>query len=241
MNPQKDPLHINAKKNDIAKIVLMPGDPLRAKYIADKYLENAKLVTSVRNMYGFTGTYKNKEVTIMGSGMGMPSMGIYAFELIYYYNVSKIIRIGTCGVNYPAMEIPSVVLTKRCYSPSNYAYTYDGTTTHIEKPSKLLNDKILEIAKKKDIKLYYGTILTCDQFNPYIDNNKFNRKIPKNIVPIASDMETYALLHIAKKMNCEATSLLTCVDSPFSDKKLSIKEREQSLDEMILLALDSII
>lgn len=241
MNPQKEPIHINAKKNEIANIVLMPGDPLRAKYIANKFLKDAKLVTSVRNMYGFTGTYKNKKVTIMGSGMGMPSMGIYAFELFYYYNVSKIIRIGTCGANYPAMEIPSIVLTKNCYSLSNFAYTYDGTSTHLEQPSKILNKKIKELAKKKNLNLYYGTVLTTDQFTPYINTNKFYKKIPKNIVPIASEMETYALLHIARKMNREATSLLTCTDSPFSDQILSVKQREQSLDDMILLALDSII
>ena len=98
MKPQELPIHIKCNKEDIAPKVLMPGDPLRAKYIAEKFLDNARLVTSVRNMFGFTGTYKGVPVTIMGSGMGMPSMSIYAFELFYYFNVQEIIRIGTCGV-----------------------------------------------------------------------------------------------------------------------------------------------
>ena len=107
MKPQDYPIHIDAKKNQIAEAVLMPGDPLRAKYIAKKYLKNAKLVTDVRNMFGYTGTYKGKRVTVMGSGMGMPSMSIYAFELFYFYNVQRVIRIGTCGVAYqPSLWVP---------------------------------------------------------------------------------------------------------------------------------------
>ena len=153
MKPQELPIHIKCKKNDIAKNVLMPGDPLRAKYIAKKFLTDAKLVTKVRNMYGYTGKYKGKEVTIMGSGMGMPSMSIYAFELFYYFNVKKIIRIGTCGVVSPLVNVPEVILAKDVYSLSNFAYTYDGTTTHTEKPSAKLNEKIKKTAKKMKMEL----------------------------------------------------------------------------------------
>lgn len=241
MKPQEEPIHIKCKKNDIAELVLMPGDPLRAKYIAEKFLKNAKLVTSVRNMFGFTGTYKGKKVTIMGSGMGMPSMSIYAFELFYYFNVKKIIRIGTCGVVTKNINVPEVILAKDVFSLSNFAYNYDGTTTHIEKPSKKLNANIIKTAQAKKMTLRYGTVLTCDAFGPYINMDKVLKRIPKTINPIAEEMEAYALLHVAKTFKREAACIVTAVDSKFSDVVLSIEDREKSLDDMILLALDSII
>ena len=118
----ENPIHIKCEKEDIAPIVLMPGDPLRAKYIAENFLTEARLVTSVRNMYGFTGYYKEIRVTVMASGMGMPSMSIYAFELIHYFNVKKIIRIGTCGVVDESVKIPELILADNIYSESNFAY-----------------------------------------------------------------------------------------------------------------------
>ena len=241
MKPQKEPIHIKCNKRDIAKNVLMPGDPLRAKYIAEKFLKNARLVTSVRNMFGYTGSYKGKKVTIMGSGMGMPSMSIYAFELFYYFNVEKIIRIGTCGVVTPDVKVPEIILAKDVYSFSNFAYTYDGTKTHLEKPSNKLNQKIIENAKKQNKLLHVGTVLTTDAFGPYINIDKLLKKIPKDIHPIAEEMEAYALLHVAKVFKRDATAMVTAVDSKFSEKVLSIEDRERSLDEMIVLALDSII
>jgi len=241
MKPQEQPIHIKCHKNDIAPLVLMPGDPLRAKYIAEKFLTKARLVTSVRNMFGYTGLYKGKRVTIMGSGMGMPSMSIYAFELFYYYNVKKVIRIGTCGVVTKDIEVPELILANDVYSLSNFAYIYDETKTHIEYPSKKLNKKIIETAKKQGKKLNVGTVLTCDQFGPYINMDKVLEKLPNNIHPIAEEMEAYALMHVAKVFNREAAAIVTAVDSKFSDVVLSIEDREKSLDDMILLALDSII
>ena len=241
MKPQEYPIHIKCGKNQIADKVLMPGDPLRAKYIAEKFLKNAKLVTSVRNMFGYTGLYKGKRVTIMGSGMGMPSMSIYAYELFRYFNVQKVIRIGTCGVVTPDVKVPELILAKDVYSLSNFAYIYDETKTHLEKPSSKLNKKIIEVAKSKNVKLHVGTVLTCDQFGPYIDMNRVLKKIPKDVHPIAEEMEAYALLHVAKVFKREATAIVTAVDSKFSEIVLSIEEREKSLDDMILLALDSII
>ena len=241
MKPQEYPIHIKCKKNEIAKNVLMPGDPLRAKYIANKFLEDVKLVTKVRNMYGYTGKYKGKQVTIMGSGMGMPSMSIYAFELFYYFNVKKIIRIGTCGVVTPLVKVPEVIVAKDVYSLSNFAYNYDGTTTHTEKPSSKLNDKILKMAKQRKLDVRYGTVLTCDAFGPYINMDKVLKRIPRNVKPIAEEMEAYALLHVAKTFKRDAACIVTAVDSKFSDEVISIEDRERSLDDMILLALDSII
>lgn len=241
MKPQDEPIHIKCKKSDIAELVLMPGDPLRAKYIAEKFLKNARLVTSVRNMFGFTGTYKGKKVTVMGSGMGMPSMSIYAFELFYFFNVKKVIRIGTCGVVTPEIEVPELILANDVYSLSNFAYIYDGTKTHLEHPSKRLNKKIIETAKKQGKKLNVGTVLTCDQFGPYINMDRVLKMIPKNIHPIAEEMEAYGLVHVANTFKREATAIVTAVDSKFSETVLSIEDREKSLDDMILLALDSII
>ena len=241
MKPQEYPIHIKCKRNDIAPLVLMPGDPLRAKYIAEKFLKNARLVTSVRNMFGFTGLYKGRRVTIMGSGMGMPSMSIYAFELFYYYNVQKIIRIGTCGVVSKEINVPELILANDVFSLSNFAFTYDGTKTHLEKPSKRLNKKIIETAKKNNKTLHVGTILTCDQFGPYINMDRVLKKIPRGVKPIAEEMEAYALLHVASTFKREATAIVTAVDSKFSDVVLPIEDREKSLDDMILLALDSII
>ena len=242
MKPQDEPIHIKVeKKSDIAPLVLMPGDPLRAKYIAEKFLDDARLVTSVRNMFGFTGTYKGKKVTIMGSGMGMPSMSIYAFELFYYFGVEKIIRIGTCGVVTKDIKVPELILADSVYSLSNFAYNYDGYDKNMEYPSKTLNASIIKTAEEQGKKLHVGTMLTCDAFGPYIDMDKVLRRIPKEVKPIAEEMEAYALVHVANTFKREAAAIVTAVDSKFSDVVLPIEDREKSLDDMITLALDAII
>ena len=241
MKPQAEPIHIKCNKDDIAKYVLMPGDPLRAKYIAENFLENAKLVTSVRNMFGYTGTYKGEKVTIMGSGMGMPSMSIYAFELFYYFNVERIIRIGTCGVVTPDIKVPELILAENVYTLSNFAYNYDSYDKNIEYPSKELNNKVIEAAKESNKKLHIGTMLTCDAFGPYINMDNVLNRIPKDIHPIAEEMEAFALVHVANTFNRKATAIATAVDSKFSDEVLSIEDRQTSLNDMITLALDAII
>lgn len=241
MKPQAEPIHIKCRKDDIAPLVLMPGDPLRAKYIAEKFLDNAKLVTKVRNMFGFTGTYKGIPVTVMGSGMGMPSMSIYAFELFYYFNVSKIIRIGTCGVVSEEVNVPEIILASNVYSLSNFAYNYDGYEGNIVYPSSDLNSAIEQTAKEQGKKIHVGTMLTCDAFGPYIQIDNVLNRIPKDIKPLAEEMEAYALVHVANSFGREATAMATAVDSKFSDVVLPIEDRERSLDEMITLALDAII
>jgi len=240
MKPQEYPIHIKCDKKDIAPLVLMPGDPLRAKYIAKKYLKDAKLVTDVRNMYGFTGTYKNKKVTVMGSGMGMPSMSIYAFELFYYFGVEKIIRIGTCGVVTEDIHVPELILAEDVYSLSNFAYNYDGYDKNMVYPDKELNKDIIDTAKKQGKKLHVGTMLTCDAFGPYVNMDRILERIPDDIHPIAEEMEAYALVHVANSFKKQATAIATAVDSKFSDEVLPIEDREKSLDDMITLALDAI-
>ena len=178
----EEPIHIKVEnKSDIAQIVLMPGDPLRAKYIAEEFLEDAKLVTSVRNMLGYTGLYKGKRVTIMGSGMGMPSMSIYAFELIHYFNVKKIIRIGTCGAVSPKALVGEVLLSDRVYSESNFAYTYNDYQEHVVKASKSLNEIIKSTAGELNMsdKIHEGMLTTMDVFGPYIDYDRVLNRIPK--------------------------------------------------------------
>lgn len=241
MKPQAEPIHIKCNKDDIAKYVLMPGDPLRAKYIAENFLEDAKLVTSVRNMFGYTGTYKGVKVTVMGSGMGMPSMSIYAFELFYYFNVERIIRIGTCGVVTPDIKVPELILAENVYTLSNFAYNYDGYDKNMEYPSKTLNDKIIEAAKETNKKLHIGTMLTCDAFGPYINMDNVLNRIPSDVHPIAEEMEAFALVHVANSFKREAAAIATAVDSKFSDEVLSIEDRQTSLNDMITLALDAII
>ena len=241
MKPQGAPLHINAKKEEIAEVVLLPGDPLRAKYIADNFLTNVKLVTSVRNMYGFTGEYKGKRITVMGSGMGMASCGIYVFELFYYYNVQTIIRIGTCGVVSKKVDIPEIILADRVYSESNYAHSYNGYTGNTVIPSLELNRKIEETAKKKGIQIHKGTLMTTDVFGPYVDDEAYKARMPEGIEPLGEEMEAFGLCHIANVFNRQATAMCTATDSKFSGASLTPQERQLALNEMIELALDSIV
>ena len=136
--------HIESSKEDIADIVLLPGDPLRAKYIAEKFLTDAKLINKVRNIFGYTGYYKNRRVTVFSSGMGIPSVGIYAYELYKFYDVKKIIRIGTCGAVSKEAKIKDLILASNIYSESNFAYTYNDYEEHIVYPSIDLNQKIMD-------------------------------------------------------------------------------------------------
>ncbi len=237
----EEPIHINALKGSIAPLVLMPGDPLRAKYIAEHFLSNAKKVCDLRNMLGYTGTYKGVEVSVVGSGMGMPSIGIYSWELFHYFNVEKIIRIGTCGVVSPIVNVPELILASSAYSESNFAYTFNDYKEHITKPSSVLNDTIIDVAKTLNYKLHVGDVTTMDVFGPYIDYDRVLNRMPKELNVIGEEMEAFALFHIANYFKKEASCILTAVDSKFSDVVLSGKDREQSLNEMITLALESII
>lgn len=238
----ENPIHIKVDNNsDIAKLVLMPGDPLRAKYIAENFLENAKLVTSVRNMFGFTGTYKGKKVTVMGSGMGMPSMGIYSFELFHFFDVDKIIRIGTCGVVSPEVKVPEIILADLIYSESNYAYAFDGYTKNTVTANKKLNKDIRLTAKELGTKIHEGAMLTTDVFGPYVDVDKILDRVPSYINLLGEEMEGFALLHTANYFGKQASVMATAVDSKYSDTVLSIEDREKSLNDMITLALESII
>ena len=240
----ENPIHIEVeKKEDIAKFVLMPGDPLRAKYIADNFLENAKCVTSVRNMLGFTGTYKGVSLTVMGSGMGMPSMGIYSFELFHFFGVEKIIRIGTCGAVSPKANINDMLLSESVYSESNFAYTYNNYRERLVVADKSLNENVMLAANELGLNdnLHKGMLTTMDVFGPYIDFERVLSRIPKEYEVLGEEMEAFGLIHVANSMKRSATAIATVVDSKFSDVVLSIEERQTSLNNMIKLALEAII
>lgn len=229
--------HINALEGEIAKVVIMPGDPLRAKYIAENYLKDYKLVNTVRNIYAYTGYYNDKLVTVMASGMGMPSIGIYSYELYKFYNVEKIIRIGTCGVYTDKVKLFDVILVDNAYSDSSFAKVQNGYNDNIISASKELNNKIKETGKNNNIDLVEGTIYSSDVFYKKNDNYEVLRD-KYNCLGV--EMESFALFSNAKVLNKEAACLLTVTDHFITKEKASSTDREKSLNKMIELALKSI-
>ena len=233
--------HNEAKLGDIAKTVIMPGDPLRAKYISENFLENPKLVNQVRGIYAYTGKYKGKEVTIMASGMGMPSMGIYSYELYKFYDVQNIIRIGSCGAYIPELKLFDIILSENVYSESNYALTLNNDNCHIISSSDELNNSIKISSKKSDIDIVYGNTVCTDCFDIYMtDVNKFLDRIPDNFNPISAEMEAFALFYNAKLLNKNASCLMSVVDSKYIDKVATSTERQTGLNNMIIVALESL-
>ena len=166
--------HNEANKGDFAKTVIMPGDPLRAKYIAENFLDNYKLVNQVRGMLAYTGTYKGKEISIMAHGMGMPSVGIYSYELFKFYDVENIIRIGSCGGYKPELKLFDIVLSENVFSESNYALTLNNDDCHIISSSKELNSIIENTAKETNTNIISGNTVSTDCFDVYMTVvNKF--------------------------------------------------------------------
>ena len=227
--------HIEAKENEIAKTVIMPGDPLRAKFIAETYLDNYKLVNNVRGMYAFTGTYKGKEVTVMASGMGMPSIGIYSYELYKYYNVENIIRVGSCGAYTADLDLYDVILVNGCYSESTYAKTQNGCEDNILYASSSLNLYLKQAAENLNKHITIANVHSSDVF--YKDNNNFKELFDKYGC-MAVEMESFALFHNAKALNKKAACLLTVSDSLVTHKETTSEERQKSFTEMIEIALN---
>ena len=233
--------HIEAKEEDIAPIVLLPGDPLRAKYIAQNYLDNYRIVNKVRNMYFYTGYYKGKKITIASSGMGIPSMGIYAYELIKYYNVKKIIRIGTCGSFNKDIKLQDLLLATGAYAYTYFSKLLDDNKVDYQDSSNKLNEKIKEKSTKLDIPIKVGKIITSDVFDLYCDDIDKFRANYKDKTCLGVEMESFALFYLANKFKIEATTLSTVVDSLYDKRSLSSEERQTGLNNMIELALESII
>lgn len=232
--------HNEANLGDIAKIVIMPGDPLRAKYITENFLEDYKLVNSVRGMYAYTGKYKGKELTVMAHGIGMPSVGIYTYELYKFYNVESIIRIGSCGGYMPNNKLFDIILSEAVYSESNYALTLNNDACHLAYSDKYLNDIISNTAKDLNINIFKGNTACTDCFDVYMtDINKFLERLPKDLNPIGAEMEAFALFYNAKLLNKKAACLMSIVDSIYIDKIATPEERQTGLTNMIKLALES--
>ena len=232
--------HNEAKIGEIAKTVIMPGDPLRAKYIAENFLENYKLVNSVRGMYAYTGTYKGKEITVMAHGMGMPSIGIYCYELYKVYGVENIIRIGSCGAYLPELKLFDIVLSENVFSESNFALTLNNEDCHIVSADSSLNDIIVDTAKEININIHVGNTVCTDCFDVYMtDVNQFLSRIPEGFNPASAEMEAFALFYVAKVLNKKAACLMSVVDSKYIKDIATPEERQTGLNNMIRLALDS--
>lgn len=236
------PIHCNAKKEDIAKTVLMPGDPLRAKYIAENFLENARLVNTVRNMLAYTGTYKGKEITVFSHGMGMASMGIYCYELYKFYDVENIIRIGSCGAYSEDLNIFDTILVDKSYTEGNFAYEWNEKDCHLIESSEFLNKIIESTAKEINIPYIKGNTLCSDCFDGYLESiPNLIKRFPKELNIIGAEMEAFALFYNAKLFNKNASCLMSVVDSKFIKDVATAEERQTGLNNMISLALDSAI
>ena len=230
-------VHIESKKEDIAPRVLMPGDPNRAHYIASKYLKDAKLVNRVRGELAYTGTYKEVPVTIFSSGMGIGSMGIYSYELFNDYDVEKIIRIGTAGSYKEDLKVYDIVVADSAYS--NTCYDEEAGIENIDtiNSSFELNSTIIDTAALKNIKVTTGRLHTSLAF--YTESKDYTKYTDLGCVAV--EMEAYALLFNAKKFKKQATAIVTISDNLITHEEINSEERERKLDEMIMLALESII
>lgn len=228
--------HNNAKKGDIAKVVLMPGDPLRAKYIAETFLENAVCYNTVRNMLGYTGYYKGKKISVQGSGMGMPSIGIYSYELFSEYDVDSIIRVGTIGGMAENVELRDVILAEGACTDSAYAGQYNLNGTFAPVASFDLLRKAAETAEKMGIKYHVGNILSSDKF--YNDDKEASKNWLKMGV-LGVEMEAAALYMNAARLNKSALCIATVSDHIFKGTSTTAEERQTSFKDMILIALET--
>lgn len=230
--------HIEAKQNEIAPIVIMPGDPLRAKFIAETYLENPKLVNQVRGMYAYTGFYNQKRVTVMASGMGMPSMGIYAYELFTEYGVEQIIRVGSCGSHSKDLHLREVLLVEESFSDSSFAYVQNETKETSMYSNKELNEIIKNYAEEHFIPLHVGKVYSTDVFYRLKPNAQ---DLYENHQCLAVEMESFALFHLANVLHKKATCLLTVSDNVITGDALPSIDRERSFKDMIELVLNSLL
>lgn len=228
-------IHINAQPGDIASTVLMPGDPLRAKFIAEKFLQKAVCYNDVRGMYGYTGFYKGKRISVQASGMGVPSISIYAHELITSYNVKNIIRIGTCGSLQENVKIKDVIMAMSASHDSNInLQRFDGMTYAPTASFKLL-ERAYHTAQKLGIEVKVGNIFTTDTF--YHDNST-DWKRWADFGVLAVEMETVGLYTLAAKHGINALTILTVSDSLVTGEATSAEERQTTFTQMMNIALE---
>lgn len=226
--------HNEGQIGDFAKTVLMPGDPLRAKFIAEHYLENVKQVNGVRNMLAYTGSYHGKEVTVMGSGMGMPSIAIYAYELFAFYGVDNIIRVGSCGSYQKDIDVFDVIIAQGSCTDSNFAAQYNLGGTFSAICSFDLLEKAVNAAREQKVNFHVGNIMASDHFyGP--DPKAWTKWAAMGVLGV--EMESYALYTVASTLGKKALAIDTVSDSFISHKVTTSKEREDSFTQMIEIAL----
>lgn len=231
--------HIAAEPGDFAKTVLMPGDPLRAQFIAETFLKDVRQVTAVRGMLGFTGTYEGRPISVMGSGMGMPSIGIYSYELFKFYDVDNIIRIGSAGSYTEKAKLFDVVLATGAVSESSYAKTQSGFEGHITFPSQELNNKLRASAAEQGIPLIEGNIHSADVFyrQPSDEKPTYWEKLRDQQGCVCVEMESFALFANAQVLGKHAACLLTISDSFVSPEVTTAEQRQKSFTDMMKVAL----
>jgi purine-nucleoside phosphorylase len=229
--------HIGVKEvGIIAETVLLPGDPLRAKFIAETFLENVEQFNTVRNMFGYTGTYKGKKISVMGSGMGMPSIGIYSYELIHFYGVKNLIRIGSCGAFQPNLNLYDLVFAMSASTNSNFLHQYELPGSLAPTASWTLLNKAVQVANEKGFNNYHvGTILSSDVF--YDDNSESWKKWAKLGV-LAVEMEAAALYANAQRAGVNALTILTVSDSLVTHELTTAEERQTAFTKMMEVALE---
>ena len=228
--------HIETNKEDMANIVIMPGDPKRAEAIAKTFLTDYKLVNSVRGILAFTGFYENKKITVMASGMGNASMGIYSYELFKDYDVDYIIRVGTAGSFNESLKVRDLFLVESSFSDSSYAkvaYNYDNNT--IESSNKL-NNLLKDTASKMNLNITSGRVYSTDVFYAKTNANE----IAMNNNCLSVEMETWALFNNAKYFGKQATALLTITNTFYNDEELSAEERQNNFNNIVKLALEAV-
>lgn len=229
--------HIEAKeKSEIAKTVLMPGDPLRAKFIAETFLEDAVQFNSVRNILGYTGTYKGKRISVMASGMGMPSIGIYSYELFKFYDVENIVRIGSCGAYTPDIKLYDVILVKDVWSESTYAKVQSGYEVDVIEGSEVLNRRLAEYAEKLEIPVHTERIHSTDVF--YRERYEDYEDIYTKYGCVAAEMEAFALFQNARVLGKKAACLLTVSDNLVTKEATTSEERQNAFTNMMKIALE---
>lgn len=231
--------HNSAEKNQIARSVLMPGDPLRAKFIAENFLEDPVLVNPVRGINGYTGTYKGKPVTVMASGMGMPSIGIYSYELFKEYDVENIIRVGSAGGYVPELKVFDVVVASGAYSESTFAKYQCGYEEDVTYPSEKLNGKLKAAAEALGIPVHEGIIHSSDIF--YRESSDYLDDVINKHHCVAVEMESFALFSNARVLGKNAACILTISDSFVTHEETTPAQREKSFTDMMKIALDAAI
>ncbi len=231
--------HNSASKGQIAKTVLMPGDPLRSRFIARTFLDEPVLINGVRAINGYTGYYHGKPVTVMASGMGMPSIGIYSYELFKYYDVENIIRVGSAGAYVPELKVFDVVLASAAYSESTFARVQCGYEKDISYPSDVLNGKLIRAASDLGIEMHQGTIHSSDVF--YHETNDYLKTVVNEKHCVAVEMESFALFTNAMVTGKNASCILTISDSFVTHEETTSEQREKNFLDMMRIALNAAI